>query len=326
MCGRTACSLSKQSIVLSTAHKDHQNGQYVRYEWFESNQTNERQKESYEPNFNQTSGHYLPVLVSKKLIDKSCNDPNVKVLTSMKWGLRPDWIKSNDNSFKVNPINCRFETIAEKKTFSSPLNNGRRCVVLVDGFFEWKNIDSKTKDPYFLYFPQKYIDFKTNRINWSQNESKLNEDNQWKGPRLLTIAGIFNKSEDNCLSFSMITVPSHPSLEWLHNRMPAILDTNDSIRNWLDFDGVSAEEAIKLLVPFGGLQYHSVSRLVSNVRNNSFENILPKSETKAKQKTIDHWFTPKSPKTNKKSLKIDDKEKEKEIDNEIKAKKFKNCV
>ena len=319
MCGRTACSLSRESIIRATAYKDNTTNQYIRYEWYECNQKEDKSMNSYEPNFNQTSGHYLPVLVSKKLIDNTCDDSNVIVLTSMRWGLRPDWIKSEDNSFKVNPINCRFEKINEKKLFSSPLKSGRRCVVLVDGFFEWKTTN-KTKEPYFLYFPQKYIDYKNRDISWSQNQLKLSENDEWRGPRLLSMAAIFNKSADNSISFAIITVPIHTSLEWLHNRMPAILDSNDKIKDWLQFSKVSPTDALKLLSPFGGLQYHSVSPSVSNVKNNSIANLLPK-QSNGGQKTIDQWFPRITP---KKCLQKDiKKEEEEEEDNCVKTKRLK---
>lgn len=209
----------------------------------------------------------------------------------MRWGLRPVWLKA-DQSSAINPINCRFETLVQKKSFSSPLKNGRRCVAVVDGFFEWKTNRDNIKVPYFLYFPQKNVDYKNPDYSWLEDQSKLICDRQWRGPRLLTVAGLFNHSIESGYTFTIITVPSHPNLEWLHHRMPAVLDSEKSVRDWLDFEVVTADEAIKLLVPFGGLEFHCVSRLVSYVTNNSYRNLLP-NDDKPKQKTIDQWLKKK---------------------------------
>ena len=306
MCGRTASTLTKESISYATAYKDSSTGERQVCQWVKDSGD-----QSYEPNFNQTSGHCLPVLVSgKSLAAKSAegNDSSGRLLCAMRWGLRPHWIQSNENS-PINPINCRFETMAQKKMFSSALKNGRRCVVVVDGFFEWKTNPNKGKDPYFLYFPQEYINYKTGDYSWLKDQSKLIDDNEWRGPRLLTMAALFNRSPDGDLTFTVVTVPSHPSLEWLHDRMPAILDSDDSIRDWLDSDNVSADKAIKLLTPFGGLDFHMISRLVSNVINNSYENLLP-IDVKPKQKTIDQWFVKKS---SKNSIKKEIKEEEEDV-------------
>lgn len=52
--------------------------------------------------------------------------------------------------------NCRIEGIADSKLYKIPLEKGRRCVVLCDGFYEWKKPSGKdeNKQPYFIYFPQ----------------------------------------------------------------------------------------------------------------------------------------------------------------------------
>ena len=51
------------------------------------------------------------------------------------WGLVPSWAK--DISIGNRMINARAETLAEKSTFKRLLNN-RRCLVLADGFYEWR--------------------------------------------------------------------------------------------------------------------------------------------------------------------------------------------
>src|SRR5690606_32848026 len=57
------------------------------------------------------------------------------------WGLIPYWAK--DNSIRKNTLNARCETLSEKASFRSSMNN--RCLVLSDGFYEWEWLDPKGK-------------------------------------------------------------------------------------------------------------------------------------------------------------------------------------
>lgn len=74
---------------------------------------------------------YTPVVTSE----------HPKVLQLYQWGLMPFWAK--DRSFQKNTLNAMIETIHEKPSFKSALRN--RCLVLVDGFFEWQWMDPKGK-------------------------------------------------------------------------------------------------------------------------------------------------------------------------------------
>ena len=53
----------------------------------------------------------------------------------MRWGLIPHWAK--DASIGSRMINARAETVAEKPSFRTALRR-RRCLVLADGFYEWR--------------------------------------------------------------------------------------------------------------------------------------------------------------------------------------------
>jgi len=47
-------------------------------------------------------------------------------------------------------INARAETVDEKASFKKPLKD-KRCLVLTNGFYEWKKVDSNTKIPVSFY-------------------------------------------------------------------------------------------------------------------------------------------------------------------------------
>lgn len=60
------------------------------------------------------------------------------------WGLRPHWLPTTQNGF----INARAETVASKPSFRNAFKS-RRCLVIADGYFEWKVV-GKVKQPYYI--------------------------------------------------------------------------------------------------------------------------------------------------------------------------------
>jgi putative SOS response-associated peptidase YedK len=67
------------------------------------------------------------------------------------WGLIPHWAK--DDSIRKSTLNARIETIHEKPSFRNVVHN--RCLVLADGFYEWKWLDDagKKKQKYLITMP-----------------------------------------------------------------------------------------------------------------------------------------------------------------------------
>jgi putative SOS response-associated peptidase YedK len=62
---------------------------------------------------------------------------------AMRWGLIPSWAKDK----KAPQINARAETVAEKPMFRAAFKK-RRCLVLADGYYEWKKA-GKQKQPFY---------------------------------------------------------------------------------------------------------------------------------------------------------------------------------
>ncbi|XP_009079224.1 PREDICTED: embryonic stem cell-specific 5-hydroxymethylcytosine-binding protein, partial [Acanthisitta chloris] len=204
------------------------------------------------------------------LIQKDA-DSSERVLMDMRWGLVPSWFKQDDPSkLQFNTSNCRSDTMLNKSSYKGALLKGKRCVVLADGFYEWQQQESGGKQPYFIYFPQ----------TKDAMDKEIEGDEEWKGWRLLTMAGIFDCWEppaggETLYTYTIITVDASRDVSFIHHRMPAILDGDEAIRKWLDFAEVPTQEAIKLIQPTENIVFHPVSTFVNSVRNNTPECVAP---------------------------------------------------
>ena len=156
------------------------------------------------------------------------------VIQPMHWGLVPHWSK-DAKSTGYSMINARSDGILSKNSFKRPLEKGRRCVVLVDGYYEWQTSSDGKKQPYFISFPAASED----DVKLVNEELEKAGETPWTGRRLLTMAGLFDiwRPKDGSAplySYSVITVDAHKSLSFLHERMPAILNGEEEVRQWLD--------------------------------------------------------------------------------------------
>ncbi|XP_052228065.1 abasic site processing protein HMCES-like isoform X1 [Dreissena polymorpha] len=144
MCGRTACTLEPDDLRCACRFKDSKGREY-KPDWKDA-----PNGKSYFPSYNIAPSLYTPVLLSAQHFDAGeCSSP--RVIQPMQWGLIPSWHKgtASEKAFETN--NCRAESMLEKMTYKVPLQKGRRCVILADGFYEWKR-DKDAKQPYFIYF------------------------------------------------------------------------------------------------------------------------------------------------------------------------------
>ena len=180
-----------------------------------------------------------------------------RVLRRMHWGLLPSW--SKDRSRAASMINARSETLTEKPSFR-PLLKAHRCVVPVDGYYEWKTvgIDPKVKQPKQPYFIR------------SVDE------------RPLAVAGLWTTWRDPHLggeevhSCSLITIAPNPVLAEIHDRMPCILEI-DELEEWLSADAPPLH--LLRTAPSDRLRAVTVSTAVNNVRNKGPELVEPTTTT-----------------------------------------------
>ncbi|NWZ01762.1 HMCES protein, partial [Loxia curvirostra] len=281
MCGRTACSLAADNLRRACAYRDRR-GQHRQPEWV--------RQERYQPSYNKGPQSSGPVLLSRRHLQQDA-DSSERVLMDMRWGLVPSWFKQdNPSKLQFNTSNCRSDTMLSKSSYKGALLKGKRCVVLADGFYEWQQ-QSGGKQPYFIYFPQ----------TKDAMDKEMEGDEEWKGWRLLTMAGIFDCWEppgggEMLYTYTIITVDASKDVSFIHHRqvragngvagMPAILDGDEAIRKWLDFAEVPTQEAVKLIQPTENIVFHPVSTFVNNIRNNTPECVAPielgaKKEVKA---------------------------------------------
>ncbi|XP_028431035.1 abasic site processing protein HMCES isoform X2 [Perca flavescens] len=231
MCGRTACTLAPDEVSRACSYRN-RGGQRRQPRWRDGD------ADKYHPSYNKSPQSMSPVLLSQRHFDKNAPVDEC-VLASMRWGLVPAWFKENDPSkMQYSTNNCRSENILEKKTYKDPLIKGQRCVILADGFYEWRRKE-KDKQPFFIYFPQAQgtSHEKTEDHPTSPACNKGGEaPGEWTGWKLLTMAGLFDSwtppgGGEPLYTYSVITVNASPSLESIHDRMPAILDGEEELVN-----------------------------------------------------------------------------------------------
>ena len=96
---------------------------------------------NYPPRWNAAPSQELLVIRRNHKTGEVSLDP-------LQWGLIPYWCQ--DPSGGRKPINAKYETVARLPTFRDAYRL-RRCIVPVDGFFEWKAIKGqKAKQPYAI--------------------------------------------------------------------------------------------------------------------------------------------------------------------------------
>jgi putative SOS response-associated peptidase YedK len=162
----------------------------------------------------------------------------------------PFWIKDESAAERIRTktLNAKAETIHRKPSFRASIMT-KRCLVLVDGFYEWRE-EGEKKYPYYIHL--------------------VNND-------AFALAGIWDKwlntnTGEVKSTFAIITTRANPLLERIHNtrkRMPVILKREDE-NKYLEKD-LSASEIDAFLQPYDDkeMQAHTVSRLISTKRANT---------------------------------------------------------
>ncbi|CAD0204797.1 unnamed protein product [Chrysodeixis includens] len=289
MCGRTGLTLPKDKVQCACSYKPKNSDSYTKPPWLpEFNASKE-----YTPSHNIAPTDVTPVLVSATNFenDEQCG----RVLKPMMWGIIPPWHKGDYKNHNLSTNNCRLENIKSSKLYSPILSNGGRCIILAEGFYEWQTTNklSKSKQPYYIYAPQDDGVKVDEPDTWNNSFDK---EKGWKGIRLLHMAGLYHvwQNEGTIIySYSVITMESNSTMDWLHHRMPAILDSEEQIEAWLDIDNVKPDMALAYLKPVKVLSWHQVSTAVNNSRYKASDcnkRLPEEKKNKTTQKTLNSWF------------------------------------
>ncbi|MDA8141618.1 MAG: SOS response-associated peptidase [Desulfobacteraceae bacterium] len=174
------------------------------------------------------------------------------VLDHYHWGLVPFWAKDTVIGSKM--INARVETVAEKPAFREAFKK-RRCLILADGFYEWKAQKGK-KQPVYITLPdQAPFAFAGLWESWQNKESPLPEPYR---------------------SCTIITRAAMGPIEQIHHRMPVILSP-PAYAQWLDTELHDPEVLLALMQTqcLTDIVFHPVSRQVNTVSHNDPSNVKP---------------------------------------------------
>ena len=221
MCGRVTISAPREEI-----------SKYL-YDYFS---ITEFDLNSYSPRYNITPSQDVLSII---------NDGENYRAGYLKWGFIPEYSKDS----KSYIINTRSETIDTKPSFKNSLIN-KRCIIPVDGFYEWKKEQTK-KTPM--------------RITMKDNS-------------IFALAGIWSTfikdDASKIFTFSIITTTANKLINDIHDRMPVILN-HENIKLWLNPNNKDPQLLKSLLHPYSDstMITYEVSSEVNNPKND-YESLI----------------------------------------------------
>jgi putative SOS response-associated peptidase YedK len=187
----------------------------------------------YQPRWNAAPTTDLPVVTSSEI---------GRTLELMRWGLIPSWAK--DMKIARTTFNARAEGIDTKPAFRGAWKARRRCLVVADGYYEWRDTD---KQPFAMALGNR---------------------------GLMTFAGLWDiwRAPDGTTtrSFAIITTRANALAATIHDRMPVILPPA-CWPEWLGEVDATPDQLKTMLRPYPseGMALWPVNKRVGNVRNDS---------------------------------------------------------
>jgi putative SOS response-associated peptidase YedK len=165
-----------------------------------------------------------------------------RAVVRYRWGLVPSW--ATDPGAASRAFNARAETLVTSPMFRDAFRK-RRCLVPVDGFFEWRQEGSRRR-PLRIHDP---------------------------ADRPLALAGLWTGRQDPetglwLRTFTIVTTRPNSFMAAIHDRMPVVVPP-DAWATWLDPLPRDPGELRALLEPREDieLEAYPVPLLVNSVRN-----------------------------------------------------------
>lgn len=171
-------------------------------------------------------------------------DSKTKKIEFLRWGLVPSWAKDIEIGNRL--INARSETIMEKPSYRNGFAR-RRCLILADGFFEWKKgkMKNSPSQPYYFFLENK---------------------------EPFALAGIWEiwqpPDGGELWSTTIITCDANDLVKPIHDRMPVILD-KDHMFDWLE--DRPQKELVEMMSPYDDekMSTYMVSKAVNSPFNDT---------------------------------------------------------
>jgi putative SOS response-associated peptidase YedK len=180
------------------------------------------------PCFNLAPSQIMPIVASDA----------PRALVGARWGLLPPWARRQASKPTKPLINARSETAAHKPSFRDAVKR-RRCLVIADGYYEWKR-EGKTKTPHYI---------------------------RARSGRPFVFAGLWapGVDDDPIRTFAILTAEADELVAPIHDRMPIILGGEARAR-WLDPEALSPDQAEEILLEAGAppMQAYPVSKAVGS--------------------------------------------------------------
>ncbi|PIB37572.1 hypothetical protein BFP72_14880 [Reichenbachiella sp. 5M10] len=195
------------------------------------------------PNYNASPAQQLPVIVNT----------SKKGISFFYWGTNKQW--SNNKSISPKLLSATQDKLVQTTTLRHALDK-RRCIIPVNGFYQWKQYSKRRQTPHYFHVAHEPI---------------------------LALPGIWEEYEDMDgkinYTFKFVEVANYANVPEFGESMPAVLP-KDMERKWLD-DYSSTDELLEILSSKEGvnqLSNHPVSPHITMISNNSEDLIKPQAQ------------------------------------------------